>query len=304
MTILFGFSYEESLLDVHGLNRLDICPSSLNVDETQLCQLILDCPLMTDLYTWFQWVHFFQPKYGALKSFIAKHEQKKLKELRLLETSNKELFRLPIDATLSTFERELNSMHIRTAVGHLCALIIQQGLVTHISFNVYRTSMITWFRRLRSSTTLQNDHIDSMQYILDFLMYLPELIGQSRVIEELILRPLDDVFGNDRVNGINSRARIWNLADSKQKTKLELWGHIVNITEWQNEKKWLGLADLEDKASVTIENKSIQKQNLDAGEFSRDNFCRMIKFVIINFFYSVSHYANNDYCRVTSYFDI
>ncbi|CAF4076240.1 unnamed protein product, partial [Rotaria sp. Silwood2] len=44
--------FEESLLDVVSLNRLDICPSSLPVDETQLCKLILQCPIMIDLNTW------------------------------------------------------------------------------------------------------------------------------------------------------------------------------------------------------------------------------------------------------------
>ncbi len=268
---MFDFSYEESLLDVHGLNRLDICPTSLNVDESQLCQLILHSPLMTDLHTWLQWRHFFQPKHGTLKSFIDKNEQK-FRDLRLLETSNQELVRLPTNVSLSTFEHELNSMQIRTAVGHLCALIIQGGLVTQFSFNVYRTSMIAWFRHLRSFITLQNDHVDPMQYILEFLMYLPELIGQSRIIEELILRPLDEVFGNDRVNGINTRTRIWNLADTKQKIKLELWGYTVNIIEWQNKNKWLGHEDSEDRTNIQSENGFSQRQNSDSGKFSQDTF--------------------------------
>ena len=100
---MFDSSFEESLLDLNGLNRLDICPTSLNVDETQLCQLILHCPLMTDLHTYLQWLYFFQPKYGTLKYFITKHGHD-FKDLRLLETSTRELFRLPIDANLGTFE--------------------------------------------------------------------------------------------------------------------------------------------------------------------------------------------------------
>jgi len=279
MNILFASSFEESLLDVNGLNRLDICPTSLNVDETQLCQLILHCPLMTDLHTWLQWPYFFQPKYGSLKSFIAKHEQR-FKDLRLLETSTRELFRLPIDATLATFEHELNEMHIRSAVGHLCALIIQEGLVTRFSFNVYRTSMDVWFHHLRSSTTLQNDHVNPMQYILDFLMYLPVLIGQSRIIEELVLRPLDDVFGKDRENGINARTRIWNLADPKQKIKLELWGHTANVIEWKNENKWLGHEDSEEKSVIKSKNDFIEKQNIDAGKLSRNNFYRFYQVTL------------------------
>jgi hypothetical protein len=281
MNILFGSSFEESLLDVNGLNRLDICPTSLNVDETQLCQLILNCPLMTDLHTWLQWPYFFQPKYGSLKSFIAKHEQR-FKDLRLLETSSKELFRLPIDATLATFEHELNEMHIRSAVGHLCALIIQEELVTRFSFNVYRMSMDVWFHHLRSLTTLKNDHVNPMQRILDFLMYLPVLIGQSRIIEELVLRPLDDVFGKDRENGINARTRIWNLADPKQKIKLELWGHTINVIEWKNENKWLGHEDSEEKSMIKSKNDFIEKQNIDAGKLSRNNFYRFYQVTLLS----------------------
>ncbi len=258
------------MLDVNGLNRLNICPTSLNVDETQLCQLILHCPLMTDLHTWLQWSYFFQPKYGTLKSFLTKHDHK-FKNLRLLETSNHELFRLPINATLATFEDELNSMRIRSAVGHLCALIMQEGLVKRFSFNVYRTSMDTWFRYLRSLNALQNDHIDPMQCILDFLMYLPVLIGQSRLIEELVLHPLDDVFGHDRENKINSRTRIWNLANPKQKTKLELWGHTVDIKEWKNENKWLGCEDSEENFFIKLEKEFKQKESFDTGKLSRDD---------------------------------
>lgn len=227
----------------------------MNVDENQLCQLILRCPLMIDIHIWLNWSYFFQPKYGTLKSFIIRHEQK-FKDLRLLETLNQELFRLPLEATLNTFENELNSMHIRSAIAHLCTLIIQEGLITRFSFNVYRTSMTVWFRHLRSLTTLQNDQVNPMQYILDFLMILPEIIGQSRVVEELVLRPLEEIFGNDRENGMNARTRIWNLADTKQKTKLELWGHLVNVSEWKNENKWLGIEESEEK-HVVIKDENI-----------------------------------------------
>jgi hypothetical protein len=213
---------------------------------------------MIDLYTWFQWLYFFQPKYGTLKSFITKHENQ-FKDLRLLETSTRELFRLPIHATLDTFESELRELHICSAVGHLCALIIQEGLVTRFSYNVYRTSMDTWFRYLRSLATLKTDQINPMQCVLDFLMYLPVLIGQSRIVEELILGPLDDVFGNDGENGINARTRIWNMADVRQRTKLELWGHTINIIEWKNENKWLGRDDSEERSIIKSENKLIQK---------------------------------------------
>lgn len=265
---LFDFSFEESLLDVNGLNKLDICPSSLNVNENQLCQLLLHCPLMTELHTWFQWSHFFQPKYGTLKSFLTRHEDE-FKNLRILETLNQELFRLPLEATLSTFENELKLMRIPSAVGHLCALIIQEGLVTRFSFNVYQTSMITWFHHLRSLTTLQSaEQINPMQHILDFLMILPVHIGQSRIVEELVLRPLDDVFSNDRDDGISARTRIWNLADLKQKSKLELWGHTFNVVEWKNENKWLGREDSEETLIIKSKNEIVQQQNIYTGKLS------------------------------------
>ncbi|CAF4681057.1 unnamed protein product [Rotaria sp. Silwood1] len=251
--------FEESLLDINGLNQLDMCPISLNVNETQLCQLILYSPLMTNLYTWLQWLNFFQPKYGTFKSFITKHERK-FKDLRLLEASTGEVYRLPIDASLATFEHELNATHIRSAVGHLCALIIEEGLITRFPINVYRTSMDTWFRHLRSLATLQNDHIDPIQHILDFLMYLPILIGQSRIIEELILVPLDKVFDDISDNPINVRTRLWDIANVQQRIKLELWGHTLNIVEWKNEKKWSGGEELEEKSILKSENEFIQQQ--------------------------------------------
>lgn len=217
---------------------------------------------MVDLYQYFQWHDFFQPKHGPLKSFIHNHRQQFL-ELRILETSNRELFRLPSHATLATFEQELKSVHIRSAVGHLCALIVQQGSVTQISFNVYRTSMISWFRELQSKSSSKDGAI---QCILDFLIYLPKLIGQSRIVEELVLRPLDDVFGNERMDGMNARKRIWYLADAKQKMKLELWGYMVNIPEWQNENKWTGREELEERSSIRSENIIVQVATPQAGK--------------------------------------
>ncbi len=142
--------------------------------------------------------------------------------------------------------------------------------------------MIEWFRQLRSETTLENDPI---KCILDFLTYLPELIGQSRIIEELVLRPLDDVFGGDRANGMNARTRIWYLADVTQRTKLELWGYTVNITEWQNKSKWLEFEDCEDSTNIRYKNESVQEPKPNPGTFSRDHFYTSI---IIVFFYSKS----------------
>ncbi|CAF1395347.1 unnamed protein product [Rotaria sordida] len=252
--------FEESLLDVNGLNQLDICPISLNVNETQLCQLILHCPLMINLHTWLQWANFFQPKYGTLRSFITKHENQ-FKDLRLLETSTGEVFRLPIDANLAEFEYALNTMHIRSAVGYLCSLIIKEVQIRRFPINVYRTSMDAWFCHLRSLATLDNDHIDPMQHILEFLMYLPVLIGQSRIIEELILVPLDKVFGDVSDNTINPRTKLWNLANTQQRIKLEAWGYTVNVDEWKNEKKWSGYEELEERASdIKSENEFIQQQ--------------------------------------------
>ncbi|CAF1642134.1 unnamed protein product, partial [Adineta ricciae] len=228
--------FEESVLDVNGLNRLNVCPTSLNGEPLHLCQLILHCPLMTDLHTWLQWSYFFQPKHGTLKTFINKHEDL-LKDLHLLETSTGELYRLPDHTTLETFEHELRKFHVRSAVGHLCALILQEGLITHFSFNVYRTSMDTWFRHLRTQVKLQSEQIDPLEYILDFITYLPVLVGQAKIIEELILVPLDNVF--DNVDGTNMRKKLWDLADMQQRTKLELFGHLMDIDEWKNDSKWL-----------------------------------------------------------------
>ncbi|UJR37109.1 hypothetical protein I4U23_029813 [Adineta vaga] len=254
--------FEESVLDVNGLNHLNVCPTSFNVNELQLCQLILHCPSMIDIPTWFQWLYCFQPKHGTFKSFIHKH-QNTFKDLHLLETSTGELYRIPNYTTLDTFERELHALHIRSAVGHLCALIFQEGLITRFSFNVYRTSMGTWFRFLRTLEKVQNDQINPMQCILDFITYLPVLIGQSRIIEELILGPLDDVFGNDCENNINVRIRIWNLANMQQRTKLELFGYMINIVEWKNEEKWLNQVELEEQFEVKITDTLLQKDNIN-----------------------------------------
>ncbi|CAF3404047.1 unnamed protein product [Rotaria socialis] len=254
--------FEESVLDLNSLNQLDVCSMSLNVNETQLCQLILHCPLMANLYTWLQWINFFQPKYGALQSFITKHEIE-FKDLQLFETSTGELYRLPIDASLATFERELDAMHIRSAVGHLCSLIIQEELITRFPINVYRTSMETWFRHLQSLATLQNDHTDPMQHILEFLMCLPILIGQSRFIEELILLPLDKVFDDVSDNQINPRTKLWNLANAQQRIKLEVWGHKVDISEWKNEKKWLGGEESEERSIIQSAHELIRQQIID-----------------------------------------
>lgn len=222
---------------------------------------------MTDLYTWLQWSTFFQPKYGSLSSFIANNEMA-FQQLILLETSTHELIRLPSDASLSKFEHELHSMHVRSAVGHLCALIVQEGIVTRFSFNVYRTSMETWFRQLRSLATLHNDRFNAMGHILDFLMSFPSLIGQSRIIEELVVGPLDHVFGDESGMTSNARARLWNAANAKQKSKLELWGYTLNVDEWKNEEKWSGAMDFDETSEMVARTGTVSSKPQQKGELS------------------------------------
>ncbi|CAF2616469.1 unnamed protein product [Rotaria sp. Silwood2] len=234
--------FEESLLDVVSLNRLDICPSTLPVDEAQLCKLILQCPIMIDLNTWLQWLYFFQPKYGSLKMFITR-KQTELDGLLLLETSTHELFRLPIDSSLTHFEQELAKMNVRSAIGYLCTSIILEHIqVNRLPLSIYRQVMHTWFVLLQSSATFGHEPIEPMQYILDFLIYLPVLIGQKLIVQELVLAPLDDVFRMDDQDKklINNREKLWSLANDKQKNKLEIWGYLLDIKEWRNTTKWTG----------------------------------------------------------------
>lgn len=244
-------SFEESLLDEVSLNRLSICPPSLLVDELQVCQIILQCPIMTDLPTWLQWSHFFQSRYGSLKTFITRKAQE-LDRLLLLETSNHELLRLPKDSSLESFEKELQNGNIRSSVGHLCALIISEHVqVNQLPFTIYRQVMNTWFIRLRSTAELQRDTIEPMQYVLQFLTYLPALIGQLRIVQDLVLEPLDQVFGNDEESEfINARQRIWMLANGKQKSKLEMWAYTLDIDEWKNENKWKGIEQSQEESNI------------------------------------------------------
>ena len=206
---------------------------------------------MFDLPTWLQWSDFFQSRHGSLKTFIARKAEE-LDRLLLLETSNHELFRLPSDYSLENFEKELNHGNIRASVGHLCALIIFEYVqVNQLPFTIYRQIMITWFIRLRSSAQLQGDNIEPMQYVLEFLTYLPSLIGQSRIVQELVLDLLDEIFGNDEDNQvINPRQRIWMLADGKQRSKLEMWAYILDIDEWKNENKWKGIEELQQEINT------------------------------------------------------
>ena len=249
-------------MDEISLNRISICPASLLVDESQLCQVILQCPIMIDLSTWLQWSHFFQSRYGSLKTFIHRKAQE-LDRLLLLETSNHELLRLPIDSSLESFEKELQKGDIRSSVGHLCALIITEYVqVNHLPFTIYRQVMHTWFIQLRSLATLQRESIEPMQYVLEFLTYVPSLIGQSRIVQELILEPLDQVFieDDDENEMINARQRIWSLANREQRNKLEMWAYILDIDEWKNENKWNGIETKEQEEEEKEEIQPVHNQ--------------------------------------------
>ncbi|CAM4909922.1 unnamed protein product [Rotaria socialis] len=233
--------FEESLLDVVSLNRLSISSTTSSIDEEHLCKLILQCPVMTDLSTWLQWLYFFQPKYGSLKTFITR-KKTELDGLLLLETSTHELFRLPIESSLTHFEQELAKMNVRSAVGYLCASIILEYVhVNRLPFSIYRQVMHTWFVLLQSSATFGHEPIEPMEYILEFLTYLPALVGQTLIVQELVLAPLDDVFRTDykEQKGINNRQKLWLLANGKQKNKLEIWGCALDMKEWKNTSKWM-----------------------------------------------------------------
>lgn len=262
-------------MDEVSLNRLSRCPPSLLVDESQLCHVILQCPIMTDLSAWLQWSHFFQSRHGSLKAFIHRKAQE-FDRLLLLETSNHELLRLPMDSSPENFEKELQKGNIRSSVGHLCALIITEYVqVNHVPFTIYRQIMHTWFIQLRSMATLQENTIEPMQYVLEFLTYLPSLVGQTRIVQELILEPLDQVFSDDDDDDdeenetINVRQRIWMLADRKQRNQLEMWAYILDVDEWKNENKWKGVQDIEEeqplqrieipKRQIIYENKIVEE---------------------------------------------
>ncbi|CAF3572254.1 unnamed protein product, partial [Rotaria sp. Silwood2] len=200
-------------------------------------------PIMIDLNTWLQWLYFFQPRYGSLKTFIAR-KQTELDGLLLLETSTHELFRLPIESSLTHFEQELAKMNVRLAVGYLCTSIIFEHIhVNRLPLSIYRQVMHTWFIVLQSSATFGgHKSIEPMEYILEFLIYLPALIGQPLIVQELVLAPLDDVFRTDdrEKKSINNRQKLWMLANDKQKNKLEMWGYLLDIKEWKNTTKWIG----------------------------------------------------------------
>ena len=259
----FFSSYEESLLDVVAANRLGLCPPALLVDDTQLCRIILQCPIMMDLYTWLQWPHFFQPRYGTLKTFLARNEHE-FNQLLLLEISDGELLRLPNDFSRQNFEKELEQKNIRSAVGHLCALIACEYVqVNQLPLTIYRQVMTTWFIRLRSAAQSQSSSINPMNHVLEFLTYLPALLGQTRIVQELVLESLDDVFGNKEENEpVNPRQIIWNLANVQQRSKLEMWAYTLEINEWKNENKWRGI----DESTDEVAQKKQETQSVSRGK--------------------------------------
>ncbi|CAF4763437.1 unnamed protein product, partial [Rotaria sp. Silwood2] len=113
---------------------------------------------------------------------------------------------------------------IRLSVGHLCALIICEYVkVNQLPMIIYRQVINTWLIRLRSSAELNENSIEPMRYVLEFLTYLPILIGEQRIVQELLLEPIDEIFVNNEDDQIfNTRQRIWKLANAKQKSKLEV----------------------------------------------------------------------------------
>ncbi|CAF4860629.1 unnamed protein product, partial [Rotaria sp. Silwood1] len=287
--------FEESLLDVVSLNRLGICPSSLPVDEAQLCKLILQCPIMIDLNTWLQWLYFFQPKYGSLKLFISR-KQTELNGLLLLETSTHELFRLPIDSSLTHFEQELAKMNVRSAVGHLCTSIILEHIhVNRLPLSIYRQVMHTWFVLLQSSATFGHEPIEPMQYILEFLIYLPVLIGQTLIVQELVLVPLDDVFRMDDRDQklINNREKLWSLANDKQKNKLEIWGYLLDVKEWKNTTKWMEQNQAQNEPTIKQLVKVSNTTEITVKENIQPNVVQTINDSILSTTTS-HHYVNND----------
>jgi hypothetical protein len=226
-------------VDKDTLNRLDICPPSMNVDDNKLCQIISTAPVLVDLPSWLGWNTFFQPKYGEFKSFIQKN-QSLFDDLLLLETSTSELVRIPLKANQNSFQEHLKRNNIRQAVADLCSIIVQEGAIIHFSFNVFQTFIETWLNQLRSLAIVKNDLKIAFSYILEFVVYLPPLIGQTRLVKEILLESFDQIFQAECQTGPNPRASLWNHADRAQRTKLEYWGYLLEINEWKNEKKWSG----------------------------------------------------------------
>ena len=238
------------MLNEASLQRLGLTPASIHVDEEQMCKIILQCPIMSDLSTWLQWPNYFQTKYGPLKSFIARKEDK-LCHLLLLETSDHELLRLPTDSSFALFEKELLEGNIRMSVGLLCSLIVSEyQTVNRLPMNIYKQVISNWLIRMRSSAQLAPTRVEPMRYVLTFLTYLPILIGRSAIVEELLLETIDEEYAsNCDQDGetLEPRRRIWELANRQQRNKLEVWGHLLDIDEWKRENKWNGIEEVQEE---------------------------------------------------------
>ena len=258
-------SYEEALLDETSLSRLGLTPSSIRLDEDQLCKIILQCPVMFDLLTWLQWPTNFQTRHGTLKSFITRKEDK-FTGLFLLETSDHELLRLPVDSSFDRFEKELLEGNIRISVGHLCALIVYEYVtVNRLPMFIYKQTVSKWLIRMRSSAELNPVNSEPMIYVLEFLTYLPILIGQSRIVAELLLDTIDEVYVDDHGEEIiQPRKRIWELANIHQRNKLEVWGHLLDIDEWKRENKWKGLDEFQEEPNLQLTYQQYRSLNVSS----------------------------------------
>jgi hypothetical protein len=47
------------------------------------------------------------------------------------------------------------------------------------------------------------------------------------------------------------------LANAKQKSKLEMWGYILDIDEWKNENKWRGINELQEESDIQQSNEDL-----------------------------------------------
>ena len=164
-------------------------------------------------------------------------------------------------------------MRVRSAVAYLCAMIVQAGMINQFSFSMYRVSMEGWCRHLRSLATLDHNPFEPLDYILEFLTYVPGLIGQKRVVEELILGPIELVFQTESNMIQNIRAKMWELADSKQRSKLELWGYTLNIEDWKNEKKWSGEIEADDTSVIQKRVVIVTKEVESSCKTTRQQHC-------------------------------
>ena len=221
-----------------SLERLGRAPTTIHLTESELCTIILQCPVMIDLSSWLQWKNFFQSEHGPLTSFINR-KSNELSRLILLETANNELLRLPDSSSLDQFEKELHLKNIRLSVGHLCSLIVcEYSQINELPVMIFKKIMKNWLITLRSSNELDQQSVDPAVYILKFLTYLPILIGRGQIVQALSIELIDEIFDQSHYN---IRTRIWELANEYERSKLEIWGHFLSVNEWKNPTKWLNM---------------------------------------------------------------